>query len=308
MSIEAAIVRVVNQWDELKLHFDFARREERCYTAKQLYSMLCDKKNYAFLIFLKHILKEVQCVNKNFEAETKDPTKLLKDLVHLTESLSSKVVIPGRRVKENEDIQRFLDPNPFLGFEFENQLKEGNFPDEHDIRKRCIEFVVGLVKELRSRLPDNVQVLSLMSTLSASECLKPVKPGVLDLANIFVGNEEVLTRIDFQWRKLHHTVWTKPHDTLQLWAEVAEYKDATGENPYKDISDLALTVLSLPHSNADVERVFSHMNIVKTKLRNRMSNENLRALLAVKYGLRRVGKCCHDYKLPAAVIKKDWYT
>ena len=46
------------------------------------------------------------------------------------------------------------------------------------------------------------------------------------------------------------------------------------------------------------------MNIVKTKLRNRMSNETLRAVLAVKYGLRRVGKCCHNYKLSPDVLKK----
>lgn len=76
---------VLNQWDELKIRFERARREERCYTAEQLYSMLCDKKNYVFLIFLKHILGEVQIVNKKFEAETNDPSKLLNDLVHLTD-------------------------------------------------------------------------------------------------------------------------------------------------------------------------------------------------------------------------------
>lgn len=143
-----------------------------------------------------------------------------------------------------------------------------------------------------------------MSTVSASECLQPIKSGILDLAKMFEQNDEVLARIDFQWTKLHYTVWRKPHDTLQFWAEVADYRDATGENPYSDIFELALTVLSLPHSNADVERLFSHMSILKTKLRNKMSNETLRAVLAVKYGLRRVGKCCHNYTLPADVLKK----
>ena len=160
------------------------------------------------------------------------------------------------------------------------------------------------MKELQNRLPDNVKVLRLMSTMSASECLQPIKPGIVDLAKMFEQNDEVLTRIDFQWKKLHHNVWTNPHDILQFWAEVADYRDATGDNPYSDISELALTVLSLPHSNADVERLFSNMNIVKTKQRNRMNNETLTTVLAVKFGLQKVGKCCYNYTLPADVLKK----
>ena len=152
-----------------------------------------------------------------------------------------KIIIPGRKISEDEDIQRFLDPDPYLGYEFEKHMKNEKFPDEPDIRRRCVEFVIGLVKELRNRLPDNV--LRLISSLSANECLHPIKSEILDLAKMFVQNDEVLTRIEFQWRKLHYTVWEKHHDTLQFWAEVADYKDATGDNPYRDISELALTVL-----------------------------------------------------------------
>ena len=124
MSIEAAIVRMLNQWDELKTHLESARREERCYTAEQLYLMLCDKKNYVFLTFLKHILGKVQFVNKKFEAEANDPTKLLNDLVQLIDSLSSKVIIPGRRITEAGDFERFLDPDCYLGYEFEKNMTE----------------------------------------------------------------------------------------------------------------------------------------------------------------------------------------
>lgn len=51
---------------------------------------------------------------------------------------------------------------------------------------------------------------------------------------------------------------------------VNEYRDAAGENPFKKLSDFVLKLLSLPFSNADVERVFSTMNFVKNKTRNRM--------------------------------------
>lgn len=79
-----------------------------------------------------------------------------------------------------------------------------------------------------------------MSTMSTSECLQPVKPGILDFAKIFEQNDEVLSHICFQYKKLHYTVWKKTLDTPQFWGEVADFKDAIGENPYSDICELSL--------------------------------------------------------------------
>lgn len=121
---------------------------------------------------------------------------------------------------------------------------------------------------------------------------------------MFSDREDVLTRTEFQWRKLHYVLWKNNTDTIALWTEIASYRDATGENPFSDLAALALTVLTLPHSNADVERIFSHMNIVKSKLRNRLCIKSLNAILTIKYGLRRNEKCCYDYKLPKEVLKK----
>ncbi|KAK4324650.1 hypothetical protein Pmani_004732 [Petrolisthes manimaculis] len=304
MSIVSAIVRILQQWDELKTHFEIARRDERCFTAQLLYEMFSDKKNYVFLIFLKHILGEVQSVNKKFESEVQDPTKLLNDLVSLVDSITAKNIIPGRKLKEGESLQNHLDPHPYLGYEFEKEMQHCKIPQEREIRERCIQFVVELAEQLRQRLPDNVKVQKKMSLLSVNECLNQIKPGILELAQMFVTNEEILTRIDFQWKKIHYMSWNQTSNTLDLWAEIASYRDASGENTFCDLSDLALTILSLPHSNANVERVFSHMNIVKSKLRTRLNLKSLNAILTIRYGLRRHGSSCHTYKLPQEVLKK----
>lgn len=86
-----------------------------------------------------------------------------------------------------------------------------------------------------------------------------------------------------------------------FWAEVRKYRDAANINPFSDICDLALAVLSLPHSNADVKRVFSQMNTVKSKPRNRMSLTTLNAILRVRYG--PVGKPCYNHNLPESVLE-----
>ena len=141
---------------------------------------------------------------------------------------------------------------------------------ESTVRERCINFIVELAKQLRQHLPDNIRVLQSISLLSADECLKAIKSSILSLASLFTEDASTLTKIDFQWKKLHHTGWTETSNTLKLWSEVANYRDASGENPYLDLAEIAISALSLPHSNADVEHTFSNMNFVKSKLRNKM--------------------------------------
>ena len=46
------------------------------------------------------------------------------------------------------------------------------------------------------------------------------------------------------------------------------------------------------------------MNYVKSKLKNLMSLKLLNAILAIKIGLIRVGKCCSTYDLPFYVLKE----
>jgi len=45
------------------------------------------------------------------------------------------------------------------------------------------------------------------------------------------------------------------------------------------------------------------MNIVKSKLRNRMGLETLNVVLRIRYGLKIVGHTCQSYTIPASVIR-----
>ncbi|KAG7166676.1 hypothetical protein Hamer_G010297 [Homarus americanus] len=93
-------------------HFQVAKLQERCYTAELLHSMLDDEENHAFLLFLRPVLAEVQAVNLAFEAEMQDPTKLMKDLVLLIDSLGSKILTPGKKLSNWTVIEEHLDPRP----------------------------------------------------------------------------------------------------------------------------------------------------------------------------------------------------
>ncbi|KAH9372142.1 hypothetical protein HPB48_009725 [Haemaphysalis longicornis] len=63
-----------------------------------------------------------------------------------------------------------------------------------------------------------------------------------------------------------------------------------------------MSMLVLPYSNAEVERTFSQLKILKSKLRNKMKPETRNAIFVVREGLKRhQQKRCFDYELPAAV-------
>jgi len=62
--------------------------------------------------------------------------------------------------------------------------------------------------------------------------------------------------------------------------------------------------LILPWSNAEIERIFSQIKIVKTPLRNRLSDKMLDSLLAIRCALKRLGVCCQNYDFPESVLRE----
>jgi hypothetical protein len=58
LSIDTAVVRIVQQHLELKTHFSIVRTRDHCYIAEQLYQNFKDDCNLAYLLFLKSVLGE----------------------------------------------------------------------------------------------------------------------------------------------------------------------------------------------------------------------------------------------------------
>lgn len=71
-----------------------------------------------------------------------------------------------------------------------------------------------------------------------------------------------------------------------FWGHILELRNAIGEKPFEELAFCVLALMSLPLSNAFVERVFSVMAIVKSKLRNKISTRMLSAILFLRLHLQ----------------------
>ncbi|KYN09646.1 hypothetical protein ALC57_18166 [Trachymyrmex cornetzi] len=80
--------------------------------------------------------------------------------------------------------------------------------------------------------------------------------------------------------------------------------DSAGNYRFKNVGRLALALLSLPISNATVERMFSMYNVIKNQIRNRLSLDIMQAILMVRYYLKIDNISCVNFKPTEAMIKK----
>ncbi|KAL1448535.1 hypothetical protein WDU94_007610 [Cyamophila willieti] len=139
-----------------------------------------------------------------------------------------------------------------------------------------------------------------MSIQNARTALKPALTPLLKSMHV---EAKQISLIESQWTSINLIDW-KSTTTNDFWIEVSQYKDAINQNPFEELCNFAISILVLPHSNADVERVFSQMNIVKNKMRNKMKPVMMNAILTIRAGLKRKNQSCHAYDLPAEIVAK----
>ena len=174
---------------------------------------------------------------------------------------------------------------------------------EMGIRKLCVKFIVLLVSEVK--IPSSQECgSSKMSPIAPENCLRRIKDSFIPLCLVMGISKSMLSDLELQWQKMNFVEWENVIETVVFWAKVSKYRDASKENPFRELCNLAKMVLVLPWSNAEVERCFSEMNVAKTPHRNRMGNTMLNSILTIRAGLRCQGMCSQNFQLNDAILKK----
>lgn len=305
-----AVDTILEQWDALKLHFQITEsNNERCYTAGQLHGMYGTQENKLYLTFLSRSLKGVMGLNKLFQSDSADPIKLFEDLNNVIYSILQTLVVPSQLQKISRsdlagyDFKQYCMSLNCINFGYDFQTLSASIRPETvvQIKERCRDFLIVLCSALQKRVPENIKILEKITIFSPQTATSQVKPDITEIAEKF--RNSFCTDIDStvrEWNLLYGAQVKDYGSTENFWVEVNEIKDAGGNKRFGNISKLVLGLLSLPFSNAAVERAFSIVNIVKNKLRNKMSIAMVEAIMHIRCTLNVE---CYRFKPTVAMLK-----
>eukprot|EP00795_Rhopilema_esculentum_P002576 gene2576-769_t len=310
-------------WEELKAYFIVA--ESQCdqnarFKARMIQEMLADPANYLYIQFVTPVVSEFEKVNSFFQATNADPEKIEQELDMHYRSLKLRVLDNVGNCLPIEQIDfgaKFLmEANTFVS-------KSSHTVKAKDVvmavKERCLQFLKAALHEVESRLPSTKNAFRGISHLHPGKVLSQTDRlpfNNLPFPHLRAVKSDVLEE---QYRKVLLINWVDenvfkgeiPDSTVAFWLGVLQYQNFLGSKPFKELAEYALSCLSLPVSNAIVERVFSYVTAIKTKQRNRMSSKVLDTIVRIRTHLHFTGRCCKDFKATDKMLElfnsKDMY-
>lgn len=314
LSHHMAVERLLEQWNPLTLYFTDRVMEERLEIASSILESLHDPSIFLYFKFLNYILPKFNNLNLLFQRH--EPTihvlhKKCNDLyIDLLRSFMKREEL--NRVTDitsidPEDSSKFLPTNQiYLGADIHTVLQTQEYRDKADmvrvVRIRCRQFMITACQEIKKRFPLNSRKLQMCSVLAVNNFLdeqsRVKMPSLSDFAReyprIYTDNYQ---QLDNEWRNIENVMIPESIQQIRnpetFFNEISTLTDEFGNVYFNELPKFALTVLSLPTSNVDVERIFSKVNLIKTKQRNKLSTSTLTSLIIVSEMVQSKGGCVH---------------
>ncbi|KAJ8877861.1 hypothetical protein PR048_022320 [Dryococelus australis] len=169
--------------------------------------------------------------------------------------------------------------NTLSVFEKANVVLQSQKPQIHMLRAILIE----LFKDVITRF---VKPTIVRNSSSVLEVDYHKRMNLKEDSDITIGNATSRAMCDL-----------KPEEK---WSLVGKIKSACGHFKYAHLSKVMLTILTIPHSIAESERIFSQVRKTRTQFRLSMSSETLDKLMVVK--ARQQGN--YEQNFDSAFLKK----
>lgn len=144
------------------------------------------------------------------------------------------------------------------------------------------------------------EVFKSISFLSPQNIIDPrtrtSMPSLTDLVTAVprIYESNVVQLLDNEWRNLDATnlAYILPNcNIVDFYNKIGEITDEEGNFMFKHLCKFIMQILSLPTSNADAERLFSKLTLMKTKTRNRLQLPSINALILVSETVKAQGSC-----------------
>lgn len=164
---------------------------------------------------------------------------------------------------------------------------------------RCLDFYIEACSQIIRRFSLKNNPIKKFEMLDPAIVKLGTIQSITDVAILFpnIVNSSDLQALDTEWRILRNCkeIESFPNEAVGFWQEVQKMKLGDDSSAFKILSNFTFSILSLPQSSANVERIFSDINLTKTKQRNKLNNATISGLLHTRSYIRHNN--CYDFKI-----------
>lgn len=316
--MHACIKRVLEQWDALKLFFQSQFLEDRNILFEFLFNSLNDKIHKLYFYALDYILQSVNKLNIIFQGDYTTVHTAFKDISEVYVCLLS-CYIKGNYLKTADQLAigpkstvNFMPlKDMYLGVNVSTEIDRLSTdvslkPGIKTFLQRIQSFLTELCSQLKTRLP-LTNIFKDLQFLDPQHVVYKEFTSILSVAKSFpyIVDGDNIQKVDDELRQMKFD--RSVSDLLEaggsgnsagtilsvdkFWGAVGKIRDANGTAKYPNIANFAKALLCLPMSNASCERIFSQVNLNKTKIRNRFLNKHVSAIITTKEGIKEHGDC-----------------
>ncbi|XP_066603455.1 zinc finger protein 862-like [Prorops nasuta] len=306
LSTQKCVDRLIENWSCLRLFFTDACFNDKLESATKILDLLNSDMIKSYFLFLNYALTAFNKFNAFFQSRNILVHKLVKTSKTLMKQFGQNF-LKAEALNEIDninlhDLKYYLYVDlVYLGMDCEKFLE--NLPEEDvlEIRTHCLNFYKVSVIEMQQRLPINNAmfkklefldpVIALDMTVRNREihdfnCILPSLPP------IFNKNE-----LAMEWRQLpliedSDREILQGLDIIPFWNKVFTLKNFDNNKLFPNLEILVKMLLSLPHSNAEVERIFSIVTDVRSKKRNTICGDLLNAICKIRSSFQAQVKNC----------------
>lgn len=316
LSLLDSVARVLEQWEALELLFCSGPLQKADSSNKQhatLRSLMQDPVTKLYCYFLQSVLPIFNSVNVYLQQEAPVIHILRRKLVGLLTDLLVRFIKPcalqlGTTSVTDVEFQKAKnqksDSELVIGAKTRVYLKEKSVNDG-DIRKFYIsvrEFYVAACVYILKKFPltdeflkhAEVVDISLRQNVSYTsvEYFVCRFPKLIDESQLDRLEEEFAA---YQFENFADDIVNCSRPDV-CWWKISQLKNDSGQMKYGALSKIMFAVLTVPHSNASTERIFSSVRKNHTEFRPSLSTESLSALLVQKVKTASDGDVCFKKK------------
>lgn len=298
LSIEAVVNRILEQWAALELFFTRAALEDNLQSAKTILNALRNPIYKIYYSFLSFILEIINKLNRLFQSRRPVITQLLT-LIENYYKLILRCYFKKDYVNNTPlslldpvNTREYLEINKmYFGVKTEVLYTTVSAAELYSFKIRALDFLGTVSQEIKKRFDFKNETLRLIEMFDPKNALSGDYTSIVPFINKFSNCVplEDLEALNLEWRLLpeYKEKLSQFEEVEEFWTKVGSIK-VGNETIFPRLFKFATAILSLPHSSPTTERIFSSLNLIKTKIRNRLQIQTCDSLLQAKEILNNI--------------------